>query len=147
MSSEEDAYIYIYIYIHTYTYIRIIIIISKYDLLLFIDSSLLALAGCVARSSPPWTSSRPRRTPRSNTDTHTYTYIYIYIYIYTYIHVYIHIHIYIYIYVYICPLQLYIPRSGVQWKRGVVICMMLYTMLLYSTTPIRCTSLPVCRYS
>ena len=30
------------------------------------------------------------------------------------------------------------PR-GVQWKQGVVICMMLYTSLLHNTTPIHCT--------
>ena len=38
---------------------------------------------------------------------------------------------------------LYTPQRGVQWKRGVVIHMMLYTMLLYTTTPIRCTPLPL----
>ena len=32
-------------------------------------------------------------------------------------------------------------KGGVQWKQGVVICMMLYTSLLYHTTPIHCTPL------
>ena len=34
-----------------------------------------------------------------------------------------------------------IHQRGVQWKQGVVICMLLYTSLLYNTTPIRCTRL------
>ena len=34
---------------------------------------------------------------------------------------------------------LYIPQRGVQWKQGVVICMMSYTISLYDTTPIHCT--------
>ena len=33
----------------------------------------------------------------------------------------------------------YILQRGVQWKQGVVICMTLYTSLLYNTTPIHCT--------
>ena len=32
-------------------------------------------------------------------------------------------------------------KGGVQWKQGVVICMVLYTSLLYDTTPIHCTPL------
>ena len=36
---------------------------------------------------------------------------------------------------------LYLPQRGVQWKRGVVICMLLWTSLLYNTTPINCTPL------
>ena len=32
-------------------------------------------------------------------------------------------------------------KGGVQWKQGVVICMVLYTSLLYATTPIHCTPL------
>ena len=28
-----------------------------------------------------------------------------------------------------------IHQRGVQWKQGVVICMLLYTSLLYNTTP------------
>ena len=35
----------------------------------------------------------------------------------------------------------YILQRGVQWKQGVVICMVLYTILLYDTTPIHCTPL------
>ena len=38
---------------------------------------------------------------------------------------------------------LYILQRGVQWTQGVVICIMLYTMLLYNTTPIHCTRLPL----
>ena len=38
---------------------------------------------------------------------------------------------------------LYILQRGVQWKQGVVIYMMLYTSLLYNTTPIHCTPLPL----
>ena len=37
----------------------------------------------------------------------------------------------------------YIPQRGVQWKQGVVICMTLYTSLLYNTTPIHCTPDPL----
>ena len=37
--------------------------------------------------------------------------------------------------------SLYILQRGVQWKQGVVICMVLYTILLYNTTPIHCTPL------
>ena len=32
-------------------------------------------------------------------------------------------------------------QRGVQWKQGVVICMLLYTCLLHNTTPIHCTPL------
>ena len=32
-------------------------------------------------------------------------------------------------------------KGGVQWKQGVVICMLLHTSLLYDATPIRCTPL------
>ena len=34
-------------------------------------------------------------------------------------------------------------KGGVQWKQGVVVYMMLYTSLLYDTTPIRCTPFPL----
>ena len=37
----------------------------------------------------------------------------------------------------------YILQRGVQWKRGVVFCTMLCTSLLYNTTPIHCTPLPL----
>ena len=33
-------------------------------------------------------------------------------------------------------------KGGLQWKQGVVICMVLYTSLLYNTTPIHCTPPP-----
>ena len=36
-----------------------------------------------------------------------------------------------------------ILQRGVQWKQGVVICMVLYTILLYNTTPIHCTPNPL----
>ena len=36
-----------------------------------------------------------------------------------------------------------IHQRGVQWKQGVVIHMMLYTSLLYNTTPIQGTPLPL----
>ena len=36
-----------------------------------------------------------------------------------------------------------IHQRGVQWKQGVVICMVLYTSLLYNTTLIHCTPLPL----
>ena len=36
-----------------------------------------------------------------------------------------------------------IHQRGVQWKQGVVICMVLHTSLLYNPTPIRCTPLPL----
>ena len=39
------------------------------------------------------------------------------------------------------PGLIYIPQRGVQWKQGVVIYMILYTSLLYDTTPIHCTPL------
>ena len=39
--------------------------------------------------------------------------------------------------------QLKIHQRGVQWKQGVVICMLLCTSLLYKTTPIHCTPLPL----
>ena len=41
------------------------------------------------------------------------------------------------------PPRLKIHQRGVQWKQGVVIDMMLYTSLLYNTTPIHCTPLPL----
>ena len=37
----------------------------------------------------------------------------------------------------------YIPQRGVQWKQGVMMCMLLYASLLYDTTPIHCTPLPL----
>ena len=39
--------------------------------------------------------------------------------------------------------DLYILQRGVQWKQGVVIYMTLCTSLLYDTTPIHCTPLPL----
>ena len=36
-----------------------------------------------------------------------------------------------------------IHQRGLQWKSGVVICVMLYTSLLYNTTRIHCTPLPL----
>ena len=36
-----------------------------------------------------------------------------------------------------------IHQRGVQWKQGAVTCMMLYTDLLYNTTPIHCTPFPL----
>ena len=36
----------------------------------------------------------------------------------------------------------YILQRGVQWKQGVLICMVLYVILLYNTTPIHCTPPP-----
>ena len=57
-----------------------------------------------------------------------------------------YIHVYIYIYIYINntpPLirspQVKIHQREVQWKQGVVNCMMLYTSLLYNTNPNHCT--------
>ena len=41
------------------------------------------------------------------------------------------------------PLALYILQRGVQWKEGVVICMVLYSILLYNTTPIHCNPDPL----
>ena len=35
----------------------------------------------------------------------------------------------------------HIPQRGVQWKQGVVTYMILYTNVLYNTTPIHCTPL------
>ena len=48
----------------------------------------------------------------------------------------------------VCPhpvqkLSIKIHQRGVQWKQAVVIYMMLYTSLLYDTTPIHCTPLPL----
>ena len=36
-----------------------------------------------------------------------------------------------------------IHQRGVQWKEGVVVRMLLYTSLLYNTTPIHCNPLPL----
>ena len=41
------------------------------------------------------------------------------------------------------PQTVYMLQRGVQWKQGVVICMVLYTMLLCNTTQIHCTPLPL----
>ena len=41
----------------------------------------------------------------------------------------------------ILMIAVYIPQRGLQWKQGVVIRMLLYTTLLYNTTPIHCTPL------
>ena len=37
----------------------------------------------------------------------------------------------------------YILQRGVQWKQGVVTCMLLYTSLLHNTTPIHCAPHPL----
>ena len=94
---------------------------------------------------------------------HTYIYIYIYaiyVYIYIYVCMYIHMCVCIYVCIYtritlktdrkhgftarpivssVRLMFLYLPlkihQRGVQWKQGVVIYMMLYTSLLYNTTP------------
>ena len=84
----------------------------------------------------------------------------IYIYIYTYYHYYYYYY-YCYYYCYDCydcyhcsflfrpagsrrsPPELYIPQRGVQWKQEVEIYMISYTSLLYDTTPIHCTPLPL----
>ena len=42
----------------------------------------------------------------------------------------------------LCPRMSRFIKCGVQWKQGVVIYMMLYTSLLWNTTPIHCTPLP-----
>ena len=39
--------------------------------------------------------------------------------------------------------KVYILHREVQWKQGVVICMVFYTVLLYNTTPIHCTPIPL----
>ena len=41
------------------------------------------------------------------------------------------------------PKNCKIHQRGVQWKQGVVISMRLYTTLLYNTTPIHYTPLPL----
>ena len=96
-------------------------------------------------------------------------YIYIYIHMYVCMHVCVCVYIYIYIYMYthvqtaqqhhtndlgeapparrtahgsVSP-RLKIHQRGVQWKQGVVTCMVLCTSLLYNTTPIHCTPLPL----
>ena len=40
-------------------------------------------------------------------------------------------------------LSIYNLQRGVQWKQGVVMYMMLHTSLLYNTSPIHCTLLPL----
>ena len=93
---------------------------------------------------------------------HTYRHTYIHTYRHTYRqtdrHTYIHIVVYVYIIVWffacvslpVAALRLIRPcfcskfkihQRGVQWKQGVVIYMMLYTSLLFHTTPIHCTPL------
>ena len=58
---------------------------------------------------------------------------------------YTHIYVYIYIYILCIYTCLYILQRGVQWKQGVVVYIILYTSLLYNTTPIHCTPLPLHR--
>ena len=41
------------------------------------------------------------------------------------------------------PRNIYILQRGVQWKQGVVNYLILYTILLYNTTPIHCTPDPL----
>ena len=38
-------------------------------------------------------------------------------------------------------MYIYILQRGVQWKQGVVICMVSYTILPYNTAPFHCTPL------
>ena len=76
-----------------------------------------------------------------------FLYIYIYIYIHIYLSIYLSLSLSIYIYIYIVRLLrtcdastsaglggdnviFKIHQRGVQWKRGVVICMVLYAILL-----------------
>ena len=73
-----------------------------------------------------------------------YTYICVCVYIYIYIHVHIAATRSCAFAVLSADLsKLRIHQRGVQWKQDVVIYMMLYTSLLYSTTPIHCTPLPL----
>ena len=41
------------------------------------------------------------------------------------------------------PALVYILQRGVQWKQGVVVYIVLYTVSLYNTTPIHCTPHPL----
>ena len=41
------------------------------------------------------------------------------------------------------PPEIKIRQRGVQLKQGAVICMLLFTSLLYDTSPIHCTPLPL----
>ena len=117
-------YIYIYTHIHTYTYAYTYIHIYMYI--------------------------------------NIYSYIYIYIYTYTYIHIHIHTYIHTYTYTYNLPQALSYAQTiaaslgdaspavvfkihprGVQWNQGVVVHITLLAVLLYDTTPIHCTRLPL----
>ena len=72
-----------------------------------------------------------------------------YIHMYTYIYIYIYTHIHSSLQRLALALssrdlmRLKIHQRGVQWKQGVVICMLLYTSLLYNTAPIHRTPLPL----
>ena len=77
-------------------------------------------------------------------------YVYIYIYIYAYVCiclslallyiVYYSVFDYVMLY-YIMIYSRFIKGGGVQWKQGVMICMVLHTSLQYDTTPVHCTPL------
>ena len=41
------------------------------------------------------------------------------------------------------PIKFYILQRGMQWKQVAVICMVLFAMLLYNTTPIHRTPIPL----
>ena len=138
---------YIYIYIYTYIYIYIYICVYAYI--------YIYIYTCI------------------HIPTYIYIYIHIYTYVCMYIYIYIYTHEYtcacvytyvcIYIYIYIC-IYIYIYthtdwsecernelsrsysrfiKGGAQLKQGVVIYKMFYTSLLYITTPIHCTPLPL----
>ena len=90
-----------------------------------------------------------------------YTHIHVYIYIYIYTHGPFFVFMFYFLCVYSINTsiwrrptetprpatattgRIYILQRGVQWKQGVVNYMRLHASLLYDTTPIHCTRLPL----
>ena len=105
---------YIYIYIYIYTYIYYVLERAR--------RPGPRGEGRGRLRGPPWPPQR--------------VYMYIYIYIYIYIHS-------MYVYIHVQLVRVKIRQRGVQWKQGVVMRMLLCTSLLYNTTPIHCTPLPL----
>ena len=133
--SLSSISMHIYIYIHTHIHI----------------TYLLAQAS-------PLQGDWPRSPPLSH-GLHRgceFMYVCMYVCMYMYVCIYVCICMYMYVCVCICMYvcRMRIPRlrisevvcilqRGVQWKRGVVICMVLYASLLCSPTPIHCAPDPL----
>ena len=130
-----------------------------------VRTTMLLLPGC-RLALHTWVILTPRKRNAASYDFKVYCAIGIVIVYTKYVCMYIYIYIYMYISLFtprvsglvawsragtFCGRRLLLPlpltalkihQRGVQWKQGVVVYIMSYTVLLYNTTPIHCTPPP-----